>query len=217
MAGDSQEPDEQLRVDDIGVLKVLADTLRLRIVELLRERAATVKEMAAVLETSPKSLYYHVNLLERSGLIRVVGTRIVSGILEKRYRATAYVFKFPDLSAQGDGRDRASAQDYVTNLIEVTKEEIRLGTAQGWIDGTDLDGASGRGMHWNWRFLKLQPREAAALAGRMCELLAEFEARAATAADGDRQTYRLFQVLFPTYHRDAPGTPSTPDAPAERQ
>jgi DNA-binding transcriptional ArsR family regulator len=209
-----QEPVDQLRVDDIGVLKVLADTLRLRIVELLRERAATVKELAAVLETSPKSLYYHVNLLERSGLIRVVGTRIVSGILEKHYRATAYVFKFPDLSAQGDGRDRARAQDYVTNLLEITKEEIRLGTAQGRIGGNDVEGVAARGMHWNWRFLKLQPREAAVLADRMSELLAEFEAHSATAADGDRQTYRLFQLLFPTYHRDAPGTP---DVPAERQ
>ena len=50
----------------------------------------TVKQIAADLKTPIKKLYYHVNLLEEHGLIRITSTRVVSGIIEKQYRVTAY-------------------------------------------------------------------------------------------------------------------------------
>lgn len=60
-----------------------------QIIDVLRRRAATVKEIAADLEMSPNSLNNDVNLLKQHGLIRVDGTRFVSVISEKRFWATA--------------------------------------------------------------------------------------------------------------------------------
>src|SRR5690242_5492835 len=88
------EPVESIVVTNLETLKVVSDGLRSRIVDLLRAEPQTVKQLAATLNLPPKKLYYHINLLEQHELIRVIGTRIVSGIIEKTYRATAYLFLF---------------------------------------------------------------------------------------------------------------------------
>src|SRR5436305_5533764 len=88
------EPAKELTVTSLETLRVISDALRSRILDLLRAEAQTVKQLAATLNLPPKKLYYHINLMEQHGLIRVVGTRIVSGIIEKTYRATAYLFWF---------------------------------------------------------------------------------------------------------------------------
>jgi DNA-binding transcriptional ArsR family regulator len=70
-----------------GVLKALADPLRLRMGLLMIDEARTVKELAAALDVPPTRLYYHVRILEQHGLIEVVERRMVSGIEERRYQA----------------------------------------------------------------------------------------------------------------------------------
>lgn len=80
--------EEEMTIDSLDALKVASDPLRLRLLERLTE-PRTVKEVAAELGVVPTSLYYHVGLLARHQLVRIVGTRLVSGILEKRYQVTA--------------------------------------------------------------------------------------------------------------------------------
>jgi DNA-binding transcriptional ArsR family regulator len=70
-----------------GVLKAVADPLRVRIGLLLFEDAHTVKELAAALDVPATRLYYHVKILEQHGLIEVVERRMVSGIEERTYRS----------------------------------------------------------------------------------------------------------------------------------
>jgi DNA-binding transcriptional ArsR family regulator len=84
----SGEP-EQLVIKDVRALKALADPLRLQILIELAAGERTVKEVAAELEVPPTRLYYHFKILQRAGLIRVAGRRLVSGIEERRYRGTA--------------------------------------------------------------------------------------------------------------------------------
>ena len=83
-------PEDFCMISDLETLKVVTDPLRLNIVNLLRGEPRTAKELAKTLHLSQTKLYYHIGLLEQHGLIRVVGTRLVSGILEKQYQATAY-------------------------------------------------------------------------------------------------------------------------------
>jgi DNA-binding Lrp family transcriptional regulator len=49
----------------------------------------TVKQLAEELDLLPTKLYYHVNLLEKHGLITVAETQVVSGIIEKKYQVIA--------------------------------------------------------------------------------------------------------------------------------
>jgi DNA-binding transcriptional ArsR family regulator len=79
-------------VDDVNVLKAMADPTRLAILAaLMKSRndrpVMSVKELAAELGEPQTKLYRHVRQLEAAGLIEVASTRMVSGILEQRYQA----------------------------------------------------------------------------------------------------------------------------------
>jgi DNA-binding transcriptional ArsR family regulator len=79
-----------LVIRDAETLRIVSDPLRLRMLELMRERPQTAKGLATALRVSRTKLYYHLNLLTDRGLIAVADTRLVSGIVEKQYRVTAY-------------------------------------------------------------------------------------------------------------------------------
>src|SRR5436189_2035227 len=84
------EPEQRMVIKDLDTLKAISDPLRLQIVEHMLAGARTVKQLAQELNTTPTKLYYHINMLEQYGLIKVTGTRVVSGIIEKQYHVAAY-------------------------------------------------------------------------------------------------------------------------------
>jgi DNA-binding transcriptional ArsR family regulator len=73
-------------------LRALAQPLRTVILDLLLERAATVAELAAAVERPTSTVAYHVNVLLRAGMLRVVRTRRVRAIDERFYGRTARLF-----------------------------------------------------------------------------------------------------------------------------
>jgi DNA-binding transcriptional ArsR family regulator len=86
------EPQAVRNVNDVEVLKAMADPTRLGILSALMKPGRdlpvmSVKELAAELGEPQTKLYRHVRQLEAARLIRVAGTRLVSGILEQRYQA----------------------------------------------------------------------------------------------------------------------------------
>src|SRR5690606_22394627 len=76
-------------ITDFETLKIVADPLRAQIFELLIQAPGTVRQVAEKLGQSASKLYYHLGLLEKAGLIRVVETRMVANMVEKQYQATA--------------------------------------------------------------------------------------------------------------------------------
>lgn len=88
-----------LRVDTPEQLKALGHELRIQIVTLLGQRAATVSELAAALEVPVGTVGHHLKVLEAAGLVRVVRTEQVRGITAKWYRRTAATFVFDDTGA----------------------------------------------------------------------------------------------------------------------
>ena len=76
-------------IQDLETLKVLTDPLRLQILEVLSLEPQTVNQIAGKLGLSSSRLYYHFNMLEEHGLIKVVETRTVNNIIEKVFWLTA--------------------------------------------------------------------------------------------------------------------------------
>jgi DNA-binding transcriptional ArsR family regulator len=81
-------------IDSVQELRALADPVRLAILSALDTHipdgglpVMSVKELAQHLGEPQTKLYRHVKQLEAAGLIEVAATRMVSGILEQRYRA----------------------------------------------------------------------------------------------------------------------------------
>ncbi len=86
------EAEDVLIVQDPKQLRALADVVRTKIVFLLRERAASITELAEALKSPKGTVGHHVKVLEQAGLIRVVRTRKVRALTEKYYGRVARLF-----------------------------------------------------------------------------------------------------------------------------
>jgi len=80
---------ESHEITSLEQLRAMADMLRLQIIDLLKERAMTVTQVAGLLNIAPAKMHYHVHELERVGLLRLVKTQEKGGVLEKYYEAIA--------------------------------------------------------------------------------------------------------------------------------
>lgn len=76
-------------IENIEQLRAIADLLRVRIIDLLRNQPMTVTQLGDALGIAPAKAYYHVRELEKVGLLRLVETREKGGILEKYYQPVA--------------------------------------------------------------------------------------------------------------------------------
>jgi DNA-binding transcriptional ArsR family regulator len=117
---------ESYTIRDLAQVKILADPLRIRILEALcRER--TTKQVAELIGEKPTKLYHHVDALERVGLIRLSRTRQNRGTLEKYYLAVARSFRadsslFREAGSEGPEADTLRAM--VSTVFENTSSEL---------------------------------------------------------------------------------------------
>jgi DNA-binding transcriptional ArsR family regulator len=127
-------PADEFIINDLETLKVVADPLRLNIIEFLTS-PKTVKEVAEKIDKPPTKLYYHFNLLEKHNLIQMVFTRIVSGIVEKHYVATAYLYRLADgLLAPGNSEFEERLEVILSGLYGSLRNDMRESLKAGVID-----------------------------------------------------------------------------------
>lgn len=133
----NREPRPELVITDVEQLRAISDPLRIRLVEAMAEmplRGWTAKELAEQLRTSQTKLYHHLNLLEQRGIIEVAETRMVSGILEKRYRVTAVSFRVDRSLFAGRGADAIG--EVLDAIFDKARAEILAGQRAGLVDLT---------------------------------------------------------------------------------
>lgn len=74
--------------------KAVSDSMRGRIIQVLRTQPATAKQLADHLGATTGAIGHHLQVLEEAGLVQVVARRLVHGIVAKYYARTARVFIF---------------------------------------------------------------------------------------------------------------------------
>jgi len=136
------QPTQELVITDIEQLKAVSDPLRLQIIDTMAEapvRGWTAKELAARLGIAKQTkLYHHLATLEERGFIRVAETRVVSGIVEKRYAVVALSFRVDRSLLAGDtGTDAVSG--VLDAIFEKARNEILAGQRAGLIDMSSED------------------------------------------------------------------------------
>ena len=123
------EIQEVYTVSDLEQIKVMADPLRLRLLEHFCKNEMTTKQVAEELGEKPTRLYHHVDALERVGLIRLTRTRQNRGTVEKYYQAVARMFKAePALFSPDAGTgesDEDAIEDLTTQLLDRTAGDLR--------------------------------------------------------------------------------------------
>lgn len=93
--------DDTLQFERPEQFKALFEETRLRIVDLLLERAATIKELAETLDKPKGTIGHHIGVLEDAGLIKLVRTKKVRAIEAKYYGRTARTYLLDDRGKTG--------------------------------------------------------------------------------------------------------------------
>jgi DNA-binding transcriptional ArsR family regulator len=192
--------DEDFVVRDFETLKVVADSLRMQILDLLRENPLTVKQLAAELDIAPTKLYYHINLMEKHGLIRVVDTRMVSGILEKRYYATARYYSFdhhllsPNTAPSTEGLDMM-----LSTVFDEPKADLKKSVQAGLVE-FDLDNQQ-EGVYplvISRLISRLTDEQAKDFRERLQTLLKEFAELRIDPHNAEEQGFAMVLCMYPT-------------------
>ena len=114
-----------LLIKDRETLKVITDPLRAQIMDTATLEPLTVKQVAVRLGLSPSKLYYHFNMLEKFGFIRVVETKQVGNMLEKTFQTIASQFDIaPALLTSKTDDSKDVLYELVKSTLDTTREDI---------------------------------------------------------------------------------------------
>ena len=166
--------------------RALFESTRMQIVDLLLERAATIKELAETLDIPKGTIGHHVAVLEEAGLIRVVRTKKVRAIEAKYYGRTARTYLLT--SKPGD--------------IELAPDNFLTQAASAYARATSMD--ADVGPMSTLRHARIPDSKAAEWAERLTALVSEFTEE----SRGGETTYGLLLAFYPT---DRPHLPDVRD------
>jgi DNA-binding transcriptional ArsR family regulator len=189
-----------LVVSDLEMLRLISDPVRIQLLELMRGTPRTVKELAAGLGVPTTRLYYHMNLLEEHGLIRVAGTRLVSGIVEKRYEVTAARLSVDRSLLSPGGEPTTGLETHLAFVLDEAKAEIRSAYKAGLIDASHenvAEGGLGLGRIW----LRLTAEEAGELDRKLSAILEEYRQRPPDDDDPNQIQYEFLLGFYPIVSR----------------
>jgi DNA-binding transcriptional ArsR family regulator len=179
------ELDQTLTLETPEQYKTLFEKTRLKIVDLLLERAATIKELAETLNKPKGTVGHHVAALEETGLIRVVRTKMVRAIEAKYYGRTARTYVIGDKPVP----DIELAPDHFLQSAAIEFARVKdpsVGTLS------------------TLRYARIPDERADEWATRLTELAEEFTAE----ERGGETTFGLLLAMYPT---DRPHLPDRED------
>ena len=116
----ADERDPLQVLTDLEQIRVLADPLRIRILELLCDEELTTKQVAGKLDEKATRLYHHVEALERVGLIRLARTRQNRGTIEKYYIGVAKAFRADSRAFMGQPGTNETGEALVAMVGTIT-------------------------------------------------------------------------------------------------
>lgn len=118
---------DTITLSTIEEIKTYSDPYRLRIITFLRnsKEEATVKEIADYLGEVPAKIHYHIKKLERAGIIELVRTKEIKGIIAKYYYLTAtnYLIEGEEIRNQTKKVYKSQVLNIVNEYYEKSKEK----------------------------------------------------------------------------------------------
>ncbi len=173
---------ERMGLTSAAQVRALGHPLRTTILQLLHERAASVSEIATAVGRPKSTVAHHVDVLARTGLLRVVRTRRVRAIEERFYGRTARMF-FVAAEPTPAGEDLP--RDF--NDFEVAARESVTAFDEGTL--------------WGFiRHARLSGDQASAFWERMAALVEEFD----RLPRSGETVYGFAVGIYPTDHPTLP-------------
>jgi DNA-binding transcriptional ArsR family regulator len=125
-----------IELDDPRYVKALAHPLRVRILAMLGERAASPVQLAQTLDATLGTIAYHVRTLHGLGLIELVATRQRRGATEHVYEAVETP-RFTDEAWEGLGP--VAKQRLLSATLRQIGEYVNGSAAGGGFDRSDAN------------------------------------------------------------------------------
>ncbi|MGW2278595.1 ArsR/SmtB family transcription factor [Streptomyces sp. NPDC001770] len=101
-----------------GVHKALADPLRIRLLEALWQRPQSARELADGADLPADRLYYHLDRLERAGLIEIAEYRpLARGRVERVYAPAT-------TEPPGDAASPEAMAEFLGAMLDATRADI---------------------------------------------------------------------------------------------
>ncbi len=134
------DPQPMMVLQQPEQIKCFTDALRIRVLRILRERAATNQQIADELGEPHAKVLYHVRFLLDAGLVKLVEQRISGGNVEKYYRAVARVFELrptqtdveTDVAVINSVMDTLRG-DLISSATVYKEATVHLHQARGWL------------------------------------------------------------------------------------
>jgi DNA-binding transcriptional ArsR family regulator len=158
-------------IRDLETARVAFRPPRPAVIERLRQ-AMTVAELAASLGEPASRLYYHVNELERVGLVEVVDVRDRGNLREKVYRVIAPSIRVDPAVFQSGADGGDLLQETVLTILAAAGDAFRRAARADQVSAA----AAGSTVHSHDE-LRLSAADAAELTERARALVEEFRAR----------------------------------------
>ena len=188
----------EMVLTDVEQLKVIGDPFRIQVIEAMAEdpaRTWTAKELAARLGVKQTKLYRHLALLEQHGFLRIAETRIVSGIQEKRYQATAHGYRVDHALLTGSG-SQAAVSETLDAIFRKARHELLEAMTAGDLAAQPEDPTDRRVGLWSTQ-ARLSPAKAKRVM-RLVQKLAEID----LDEDPDGAEYGLLVGFYPKATKD---------------
>ncbi len=132
--GAEDEVPEKIVLAELDLLGELTHATRSQVLRALKQ-PRTVAELAEALDMPVTRLYHHINRLESLGFIRVVATRRVGAVTERRYQVAAKSFQVDrELFETSDRRELAVA---LGSLFDVSKMAFQREVESGGLTNFD--------------------------------------------------------------------------------
>lgn len=199
----TRSPQQEARtLTDLEQIKVLADPLRIRILEAFCQERTT-KQVAEAIGEKPTKLYHHVAALERVGLIAPTRTRQNRGTVEKYYVAVARTFRADSrvfrAEQKGGKKKNAALRQMLSTIFDTTVTELtaiveKSESAEGATETIEKEGIVS--------FLEIRgtEEELKEIRRKLGEMVASMTAvaeRDPASQQNDVERYRLTLAFFP--------------------
>lgn len=118
--------DEVKNLTTTDQVKTFSDPFRYRILKTFykMKKPATVKEIAVDMNSVPANVHYHVKKMEKAGILQLIYTKEINGIIAKYYEPTAETFNIECSEEVAESSKKiilAESQKMIAQLYEESK------------------------------------------------------------------------------------------------
>ena len=130
------QPDAELVIHSVDTLKVYFDPIRTQIMQEVANTPRTVQQIAEALNVPFTRLYYHIKMMEKHGLIRMVDVKQMPGAIEEKYyQVSARMFVIDRSLLMFDPQgENENLELLLKNVFDASHTDVRQSVRAGRID-----------------------------------------------------------------------------------